>query len=355
MVGGSWLADALPSPKPETLLFLRRSEVVDCLARCDPVDVVRSALLTHAEGRTLLPSEAYLSWTNARGADSRSIGMPGAILGLDGEDVYGLKVINASVSNPDMGLERAGGLGLCFDAQTARVTAVMEVGLLSAVRTAAVSTLAVEAAGYGSAAALGVVGCGTQARMHLAMLLSRSDTVRQVTLFDHRPDAAETLSASLTTRHPATAFAVGASVAQTMAAADVTFFLTTASEGYVQPDWIVPGALLVNVSLGDLTDEVLLGFDRLYVDDLRLIAENTRRPLGRLISEGRIASTPTPGRPAITSTIGDLLSTRQAPPRPESGYVIVNPFGLGVLDVALLSAVHKQALDLGIGQRLGVY
>ncbi|MET8996405.1 ornithine cyclodeaminase [Amycolatopsis sp. Hca4] len=341
----SWLTGALAEPRPESLLFLRRDEVVECLADCDPVGVVRDALLAHGAGDTTLPGEAYLAWHNGKGAYTRSIGMPGAVAGRD----FGMKIINASVTNPELGMERAGGLGLCFDSETARVTTVMEVGVLSAVRTAAVSALAVDAAGYGAAERVGVVGCGTQARLHLALLLSRTDTVTDVTLFDERTAAAEALAGSLTARHPGLRVTLAPGVPEAMAGRDVVFFLTTASEGYVREEWIAPGALLVNVSLGDLTDEVLIGARALYIDDLELIVENPRRPLGRLIGEGRIAPAAAAG-PSVTATIAELLAEPAKPV--EEGYVVVNPFGLGVLDVALFAEVRAQAEKAGRGQRL---
>lgn len=350
----SWLTDVLPERPPETVLFLRRSEVARCLNDFDPVDVVRASLLAHRSGRTVLPSEAYLPWTSPQGEECRSISMPGAIRGPSDDYVYGMKIINAGVSNPERGIERAGGLGLCFDSRTARIAVVMEVGLLSAVRAAAVTALAVEATGYGAIESLGVVGCGTQARMHLALLLARHPRIRRVMLFDKREDAAQALCAALATRHPDVTFTVGSSVVTTMNT-EAVLFLTTATKGYVQPDWIAPGSLIVNVSLGDLADDVLLGADSLYVDDLKLITENPRRPLGRLINEGRIAIASADGEPAVTAAIADLLDARIVPPRPSSGWVIVNPFGIGVLDVALFAAVHTQAVRTGIGQHLQLF
>ncbi len=341
----SWLTGALADPRPESLLFLRRAEVVECLEDCDPVGIVRGALLAHGAGHTSLPAEAYLSWHNEKGGYTRSIGMPGAVAGRD----YGMKIINASVTNPELGMERAGGLGLCFDPETARVTTVMEVGVLSAVRTAAVSALAVEAAGYGSAERVAVVGCGTQARLHLALLLSRTDTITEVGLFDNRTATAEALAAALRTRHPRLTVTVAPGVPEVMAGKDIVFFLTTASEGYVPESWIRPGSLLVNVSLGDLTDEVLTNAHALYIDDLSLIVENPRRPLGRLINDGQIAPTAAEG-PSVTATIAELLAEPGKPA--EDGYVVVNPFGLGVLDVALFAEIRVQAEKTGRGRRL---
>jgi ornithine cyclodeaminase/alanine dehydrogenase-like protein (mu-crystallin family) len=341
----SWLTDALAVPKPESLRYLDRDDVVACLASCDPVDIVRTALVAHGQGRTTLPDEAYLAWHNDNGEYTRSIGMPGAVA----DRTYGMKIINASVGNPGRGIERAGGLGLCFDRETARITSVMEVGVLSAVRTAAVSALAVGATGYGRAERVGIIGCGTQARLHLALLLSKMDRITEVALFDLRPALAEALATSLRAAHPDVRVTVCPTPAATMAERDVVLFLTTASTGYVSPSWIADTALLVNVSLADLTDEVLVGATALYVDDLELVVANPRRPLGRLINEGRIARTAGAG-PSVTATIAELLTAPAT--RATGGYVVVNPFGLGILDVALFAAIQDKAEETDRGQLL---
>ena len=90
------------------LLILSRDDVTSCLRRLDAVEIVRSVLIDHDAGATVLPPEAYLRWDNTQGAYTRSIAMPGGVV-RDGRALYGLKVINASVSNPAVGLERAAG------------------------------------------------------------------------------------------------------------------------------------------------------------------------------------------------------------------------------------------------------
>ncbi|WP_369206376.1 hypothetical protein [Streptomyces sp. PU-14G] len=350
-----WADDVLPVTEPETLRFLSRADVSTCLREIDVFSVVASAFVEHAAGRTALPGEAYLAWRNSEDAYSRSIGMPGALFSGEAEGRFGMKIINASVSNPQHGKERAGGLGLCFDAETARVTACMEAGLLSAVRTAVVSAIAVETGGFASLGEVAVVGCGAQARAHLALFLARRPGIRKVTLHDRRAHVAEALAAWCARRHPGVRVATAPTCARAMAEADTVLFLTTASEGYVRREWVRPGSLLVNTSLGDLTDEVLLGCDQLYVDDVRLIAENPRRPLGRLLGERRVLRDPTPGRPSITATFGRLLADGRAARPPGQGYTVANPFGLGVLDVALYHAVTRQAARAGLGRTLRLH
>lgn len=321
------------------ITVLSRDDVRESLAALDPVAVVRATLEDHDRGRTQLPAEAYLRWENSRGAYTRSIGMPGAV-----RSHHGMKIINASVSNPDLGLERAGGIGLCFDEETARITTIMEAGLLSAVRTAAVSAVGVDAAGYTGARSLAVVGCGAQGRMHALLLARRLPALTSVALYDRSPDAAAGLAAAL----PDVETTVHGSARAAVAAAEIAVFTTTADEGYAGPDWAHPGALLVNVSLGDLTDATFLEAAAVYVDDLDLVADNPRRPLGRLMAAGQVSRPGGPARP-IDATLGGLLTGRHQTRGIAHPFVVLNPFGMGILDVALYAAVAEQARHTGLG------
>ncbi|WP_051173949.1 ornithine cyclodeaminase family protein [Amycolatopsis orientalis] len=338
----SWfdVADSGLSGAGEVTL-LSRDDVRKSLTSLDPVGIVRETLADHDHGLGLLPAEAYLRWENSRGAYTRSIGMPGAV-----RSAYGMKIINASVSNPARGLERAGGIGLCFDAETARITTIMEAGLLSAVRTAAVSAAGVDVLGYSGAASLAVVGCGAQGRMHAALLTERLPSLRNVTLYDRSPEAARALAAAL----PGVSVRICPTAREAVSSAGIAVFTTTMDEGYAEPDWATPGALLINVSLGDLTDAAFRDAAAVYVDDVDLVADNPRRPLGRLMAEGVFGrpGSEGPARP-LDGTLGGVLTGRHRMPGVASPYVVLNPFGMGVLDVALYAAVSARAREEGLG------
>lgn len=337
--------------------LLARTDVQRCLSSIDVVDVIRDTLALHECGRCVLPKEGYLPWRNSEGSYSRSIAMLGAVLPEAGVPSYGLKVINASVSNPAHGLERAGGVGICMDPETARITTIMEVGLLSALRTAAVTAVGVEVTGHSAAESLAIIGCGMQGRTHLLMLLERLPNVGRVALYDDDPDRAHALAAVVSGSAPRTVVNVGSSIQRTLRGADIVVTATTADAGYLDGTWIDSGALVAHVSLADLTDEAILGAGALYVDDVDLIADNPRRPLGRLLAEGRI------DRPDIESgsgrridaTLGGLIMGRYQPVRVTEGYGVLNPFGMGVLDVALLDSVRRQAeaSDIGVSMSFG--
>ncbi|GHJ17387.1 MULTISPECIES: ornithine cyclodeaminase [unclassified Micromonospora] len=339
-----WFTAGLPGLRgPGSVAVLSRADVLRCLDALDVVALVRRTLADHDAGRCVLPGEAYLRWDNSRGAYTRSIGMPGAVPGA-----YGMKIINASVSNPEAGLERAGGVGLCFDPETARIMAVVEVGIVSAVRTAAVSALAVDLTGHADAESLTVLGCGAQGGTHAALLLETLPRLSRVTLHDHVGASAHGLAQRLRRLRPELDVRVTAEAATAVAASQVTIATTTADAGYLPPAWIPAGALVVNVSLADLTVEALLAAGALYVDDVDLVAENPRRPLGALMAQGRVTRPGSATGRAIDGTIGGLVTGRHRLVRTDS-FTVVNPFGMGVLDVALIEAVRRHAVRTGLG------
>lgn len=338
----------------EEILFLRRTDVMAALAGVDTLDCVKQVLIEHAAGRTSLPEEGYLPWTNSEGAYSRSIAMLG---GLTGErPVYGMKLINASVSNPAKGMERAGGLSFLFDPDTARPVMIAEAAYLSAIRTGSYTMLSLRHLGPAEWDAVSLIGCGTQARAHLDLIAQVFPDIRHVHCFDLDPARARSLADWITENHPNMSPAVHPDLETAVGAAPVVITLTTSNEPYIPASWLRPGTFLAHVSLDDVTSEVFTGAQALYIDDLTLIRDNPRRIMGRLIAEGVISdgNPGTTGRP-IDGSLGQVLLGERDAIRPTIGYVLSNPFGMSILDVGLIDAVYQSARHQGLGRQISVY
>jgi N-[(2S)-2-amino-2-carboxyethyl]-L-glutamate dehydrogenase len=340
---------------PETaepdLHVLTADDVAAVLGGLDPVAVVRDTLAAHARGDTTLPDEAYLPWHTRSGAFARSLALPGAVWGE--RPAIGLKVINSSLGNPGHGLPRAQGLTLLFDRETARPVAMMPAAAISATRTAAYTALSVRLLAVPDVRRIAVLGCGALARVHVDLLRAEC------------PAAGFVLHDVVAERAAALADEVGATTAgarEAVEGADVVVCTTTVTEGYVGLDWLAPGALVAHVSLDDLLPEAITGADLLVVDDWDLVAADDRRILGRMWRRGEVVGPGgerhdpghTGGR-AVDAAMADVVAGTRPGRAAPGDRVVSNPFGMGVLDVALAAEVLDGGRAQGRGTPLTIF
>jgi len=346
----------------ESVLFLNRSAVRACIAALDISAVIADVLRDHAAKCAIIPEEGYLAWTIASGAYCRSIAMLGGLQRSSGA-VYGLKIINAVISNPQYGVERAGGFSFLFDTETARARVIAEAGYLSAVRTAGYSVLSIEQLGQASWDSASLIGCGTQAEVHLDMLVRRFPGFRDLYVFDLDLGRAEQFMEKITGKYPELRGRVTGTARDAVRSGRVVITVTTSSSAYIPAAWIEPGSFVAHVSLDDLMEDVFRSTEALYVDDVDLAKGNPRRILGHLLQEGHVswpaddASTGADSATvaAITGTLGMVLEGMCPIVRPSTGYVVSNPFGMSILDVGVIAAVHRQDLLQRLGQVLELH
>lgn len=349
----------------EDLLFLDRATLLACAADVDVCETIARALRHHAEGAVHIPAEGYLPWSNDEGAYCRSLAMLGALEPKGGTPVRGVKLINAATSNPGLGMERAAGISLLFDHHTARPVVIAEAGWLSAARTAAYTMVSLRHLGPTRWDSLGVIGCGTLARLHLELLADAFPQARTVHLYDRDPARAELLARWVARNCPQLRAAVAPSARACVGASPVVVTTTTADTGYLPAAWLEPGTFVAHVSLADLLPDAFLTAEALFVDDVDLVVENPRRVLGALVRDGLVGASgdaaPAAGdsraapERVLNGTLGQVLTGQAEAVRPGDGHVISNPFGMAILDVALLDAVHRVAVDRELGQRLRLY
>lgn len=331
------------------LLYLTRDDVESACAEVDPVACVAEALARHAAGETLLPDEAVLRWTPAGGGMARTLNMPGMIAGP--VPVIGTKIINASTDNPDRGLPRANGLTLLFNPVTARPEVILQGATISALRTAAVSTLAVLHLRTDRPQTLGVIGAGPIAAAHVKLMLEHLD-VERVLISDRVHERALALAAEIEDDGSTASIAALREPAAVVGGATIVVTATTTTTPHVRHDWLQPGAIVVNVSLDDVDEQTYLRADRLYVDDWGLIVADTQRLMGKLARAGKIAGPGETGGRPVTGTIGELITGRCPGRDDDREIMLVNPFGMVIGDLAVASRVYEVCLLREYGQFL---
>lgn len=331
------------------LLYLTEADVERACREVDPLACVAQALAAHAAGEVDLPDEAVLRWEPSGGGMARTLNMPGRIAGP--VPIIGTKIINASTQNPASGLPRASGLTLLFNPVSARPEAILQAASISALRTAAVSTLAALHL-QPDPQVLGVVGAGPIARAHIRLMVEHLPVAR-VVVCDLVDDRARALVRSIRDSVAGVDVEDLADPKAVVQAADIVVTATTTTTAYIGYDWLKPGAVAVNVSLDDLDEETYLRADRLYVDDWDLVVADTQRLLGKLARAGKITAPGSgSGGRRVDGTLGQLV-TGGCPGRADDReIVVVNPFGMAICDLAIASRVHEVALLRNYGMML---
>ncbi|WP_240138482.1 ornithine cyclodeaminase [Streptomyces sp. MUM 178J] len=337
-----------PSP---TITYLDGADVERLSADLPVVERAHETLLAYGRKEAGLTLEAALRWTTRSGAAARSLILPGW-----SGDSYGCKIINASLGNHLLGQPRAAGLIVLNDPETARPVCIMEGGRISALRTAGVSLAAVRAVrDLAAITRVAFLGCGRQAEVHRELLAAVCPGVEELFLFDQDAARARGLAARWAASGPGTRVTVSAGAREAVEQAQLTIAVTTTTEPYVELDWVPAGGTFVNVSLDDAAESLLLGCDHLFVDDWDLVVDDDHRLLGSLARSGRISGpgtrAPEGGRSVDAALPALFAGEYQRAVRPDER-VVVNPFGMGVQDIALAAAVHERALAQGVGLQL---
>ena len=219
--------------------------------------------------------------------------------------------------------------------------AVMDGGPITAVRTAAVSGVAIRrfaptVSGRPIRAAL--IGAGVQGRSHLAVLGGVLPGV-EVGVFDPSAERLESLAALGRETDGIAAVRIARTARDAVAGADVV--VTAAAFGPLRQvmtnDWLEPDALVVPVDYATYCSAEVARDAALFLIDNR----------GQL--EAGRASGLFDGYPEPALTIGEAIVAETA--RPAHGRVVAMHLGVGLADVVFGSAILARATELGPGSR----
>jgi ornithine cyclodeaminase len=321
------------------ILLLKGVEVDALLSgrEADVMEQVARAYRTHARGDTSVPRSVFLRFP--RQPSDRVIALP-AYLG-DGFEIAGVKWIASFPKNRERGMDRASAVLVLNSAADGHPRAILEASVISAKRTAASAALAVERLFEGTSSdRVGLIGCGP-INFEIARFLSARLGFRDFLLHDSDPARVDHFRRKGEGLGPGVAMETAAGVEAVLRGCRLISFATTAAEPHV-PDLRIcpPGALVLHVSLRDLSPEAILASDNVVDDPDHVCRERTSLHLAELR---------TGNRDFIRCTLGQIL-LGQAPERPRPAVpTVFSPFGLGILDLAVGQLAVDAAGEEGIG------
>ena len=324
------------------LRYLTASDVLAAMPDLDERLALAEQTLTALVADAELPPKIGL---HPRPAASFVHAMPAYLRGSDptgAGDLVGMKWVAGFPANSGLGLPAIHALVILNDPATGRPAAVMDGGPITAMRTAAVSGVAIgrfarQVAGRAPRAAL--VGAGVQGRSHLAVLGRMLPGV-ELAVFDRDPERAAALAEEARTTAGVANVTVASSARDAVVTADVV--VTVASFGPVQQvmtsDWLTPDVLVVAVDYAVYcAAEVARGAALFLVDQREQFLAN--RDAGLF-----------DGYPDPTATLGEAIKAGTM--RPATGRVVVTHLGVGLADVVFGAAVLRRAESLGLGTLL---
>lgn len=304
------------------------------------VDCVAQAYRAHHLGQSAMPKTEYLRYPGQSSYD-RLIVLLGYLGGAFGASA--VKLIGSSTGNGARGFPRASGLLILFDIETQRPVCIMEGAQVSAIRTAAVSGLAIRLFAPARISKLAILGCGFLADVHLRMLASLyHERISSVYAYDLSDGAFLNLQIASTS--------VGIKLIQARSAeeairdADVVIPATTSETPYICADWIKSGSSYIAVSLLDPKLDVFLQSDCIVVDDFDLCKQEGR-PLDLLERQGLASGLRIVG---IGSVLENAVQVRRKP----EDRILFNPMGTVITDLALGLPLFEKAAAEGRGIRL---
>ena len=236
----------------------------------------------------------------------------------------GVKLVTLYPGN--VGLPTHHATVLLFDPSTGAELATLDGSSITALRTAAVSAVAVDRLADPAASTLAILGTGVQAASHL-------DALRRVRAFRHVRTWSPHRAAAFAASHEGVIAAETAEAATQ--GADVIVTVTTAREPILRGDWLRPGTLVVAVGAPRPDwrelDDTLVAASRLVVDS-RAAAEAESGDIIRGIELGNV----------IAAELGEVIAGTAPGHEDATAIVVFKSLGLAVEDVAAAELVLRR-------------
>jgi thiomorpholine-carboxylate dehydrogenase len=307
-------ADNEEHMQTDKLLFLNEDQVRAVLSYDELIPAIRQALVDFSAGlvvqpvRTVMPVAAHGGWFAV---------MPAVYGG-----VMGAKLVTFYPGNTALKKHTHMAMIQLFRSDTGEPLAVMDGRLITEMRTAAVSAVAVDRLALPDARVLGILGSGVQARSHV-QALSRVRRFEEIRVWSRTEENARRFADEVGARVTTTEEAVSG--------ADVVLTLTSSPVPILQGRWLKEDAVVCAV--GAVTP------DRRELDD-----EAMR---GAVVVESREAAMKEPGdillaKAQVSAEIGELLDRREIARNGRP--VVFKSVGIAIEDIAAAKLAYELAI-----------
>lgn len=306
-------------------LLLTRSDIRQVVQWPALFDAVRDGLLLRAKGQTALPV-------------SGQIAMPTALLHLKAGAIFdpGALSVKANI-RPTGG--NASGVVVLYDTEAGRVEAILDSADITAMRTAALATVAAEALASPGPVHLAVLGAGPLAAQVLAALPQRLN-IASVHLWSRGRARAEALTRCVDV--PTYIYDTPGEAARQ---ANIIVTATPSRTPYLEAGDIADGALLLAMGADSPGKRELAAS---VLEAAQIIADQRED----VLKVGKSAYLPADGADRIVAELGALLAGGSpiAPPATQGArFCVFNSVGSAIIDATVSRSIVSLAKTAGLG------
>jgi thiomorpholine-carboxylate dehydrogenase len=281
----------------------------------DPlIDAMESALREFSLGRVIQPVRSMLVIEEGQ----RYLGvMPAAAQGA-----MGLKLVSFYPSNADRGIPTHHAMIVLMRPDTGEPLAAMDGGLVTEMRTAAVSAAVTRALAPSDSRVLALLGSGVQAGAHFEAL-KRVRSFAEVRVWSRTPEHARRFASGR-------GAIASESVRSAVNDADIIVAATNAREPILRGEWVKPGAHVNAVGAArpnwrELDDELMASC---------VVVVDSREAVMKESGDVILSNAP------IYAEVGEVFAGLK--PRPPSVTTVFKSVGLAVEDMAAAKLVYER-------------
>ena len=320
------------------LLYLSRNDVVSLnMGMAETISLLEEAFLEKSKGNVDAMPKIELH-------PKRDDNFINAMLCSFPNKAAGIKWISAYPGNREKGLPYLSGLIVLNDSETGIPLAIMEAGILTAIRTGAVTGLSAKYLARKDSQTVSILGCGVQARTQLEAVLATCPEIQLVKAYDISQEAVARFATEMEDQ-----FKVRVEKAENPQVAVMNSdVIVTAGPILANPDPVIEGSWLKEGCFGAPIDydsywrkSAFEDASRIYVDDVPQF--ESHRTMGYFNAV-----------PPVYGDLADLVSGKISARLNDSERIIAVNLGLSLEDIAVAAMVYDQALKQGLGQLLPV-
>jgi thiomorpholine-carboxylate dehydrogenase len=294
-------------------MYISEEQLRPHLSYAELIPAIRLALMDYTAGRIQQPLRTILQVPLEAG-----VGWFATMPVVHGE-YMAVKTVTFYPTNAARGLPTHLAIVELLDRATGEPLAVMDGRLITEMRTAAVSAVALEALKPPAATTLGILGAGVQARSHIEAFAHIWPSLAEIRIAGRSPANVNKLIAELAPNHPSINFR--AETHEKAAAADVVLVATSSPTPVLEGRWLQPHALVLSCGATGPTVHELDSETMLTSTVIAESRQSVERESGDVILSGA----------KVHAELGEILSG--AVPAPRNQRVLFKSVGMAIEDL----------------------